>query len=61
VFCEEMTKAGADWQVSIYGGAMHGLTHDHTVAGATPGVEYHQPTDRRSFAAAHMLLAGVLG
>jgi len=51
-FTEEMTKAGADWQVNVYGGAMHGFTHAHAVAGATPGVAYHAETDRRSFAAA---------
>jgi len=60
-FCREMTDAGADWQLSIYGSAMHGFTHDHAVPGATPGVEYHEPTDRRSFAAARALLAEALG
>jgi dienelactone hydrolase len=60
-FCEEMTEAGADWQVSIYGGAMHGFTHNHAVPGATPGVEYDEPTDSRSFAAATTLLAETLG
>jgi dienelactone hydrolase len=60
-FCEEMAEAGANWEVSIYGSAMHGFTHDHAVPGAIPGVEYHEPTDRRSFTAAHTLLAEALG
>ncbi len=60
-FCEEMTAAGADWQLAIYGGAMHGFTHTHAVPGAMPGVEYHEPTDRRSFAVAQTLLAETLG
>jgi dienelactone hydrolase len=55
-FTEEMTKAGADWQVNVYGGAMHGFTHAHAVEGATPGVAYHAETDRRSFAAAQAFL-----
>jgi dienelactone hydrolase len=55
-FTEEMTKAGADWQVNVYGGAMHGFTHAHAVDGATPGVAYHAETDRRSFAAAQAFL-----
>jgi dienelactone hydrolase len=55
-FTEEMTKAGADWQVNVYGGAMHGFTHAHAVDGATPGVAYHAATDRRSFAAAQAFL-----
>ena len=55
-FTEEMTKAGADWQVKVYGGAMHGFTHARGVDGATPGVAYHAETDRRSFAAAQAFL-----
>ena len=55
-FSDEMTAAGADWQLNAYGGAMHGFTHERAVPGATPGVEYHAPTDRRSFAAARMFL-----
>ena len=55
-FTEEMTKAGADWQVNVYGGAMHGFTHAHAVDGAMPGVAYHAETDRRSFAAARAFL-----
>ena len=44
-FTEEMTKVGADWQVNVYGGAMHGFTHGHAVEGAIPGVAYHAETD----------------
>ncbi len=51
-FTEEMAEAGADWQVNVYVGAMHGFTHTHAVDGATPGVAYHAETDRRTFAAA---------
>jgi dienelactone hydrolase len=51
-FVDEMNRAGADWEVNIYGGAVHGFTHKDAVPAATPGVEYHEPTDRRSFAAA---------
>jgi dienelactone hydrolase len=32
-FTGEMTEAGADWQVNVYGGAMHGFTHAHAVDG----------------------------
>ena len=47
-FVEEMNRAGADWQVIIYGGAMHGFTHE---AGPyVPGVAYHAPSDVRSAA-----------
>jgi dienelactone hydrolase len=59
-FGEEMTQAGADWQLNIYGGAVHGFTHADAVPGATPGVEYHAETDRRSFADISFFLADVL-
>ena len=29
VFADEMRDAGADWQLIVYGGAMHGFTHEH--------------------------------
>lgn len=55
-FVEEMNAAGADWQLNAYGGAVHGFTHSDAAPGAMPGVEYHEPTDRRSFAAARAFL-----
>jgi dienelactone hydrolase len=51
-FAAEMTNAEADWQLNVYGRAMHGFTHDHAVPGAIPGVEYDRETDELSFAAA---------
>lgn len=60
-FEAEMEAAGADWQLISYGGAVHGFTHTEAVTGAMPGVGYHEPTDRRSFAAATAFLAEVLG
>jgi dienelactone hydrolase len=56
-FAGEMDAAGADWQLIMYGGAQHGFTHAHAQPGEMPGVAYHEPTDRRSFAAARDLLA----
>lgn len=55
-FVDEMDGALVDYQVIVYGGAMHGFTHDDAVPGATPGVGYHASTDRRSFAAAAAFL-----
>jgi dienelactone hydrolase len=57
-FVEEMTTAGADWQLIAYGGAVHGFTHKHAVPGGN-GIAYHEPTDRRSFAAAQCFLTEV--
>jgi dienelactone hydrolase len=59
-FSQEMTSVGADWQVIVYGGAMHGFTHADAVEGTVPGVAYHAAADRRSFAAARAFLAETL-
>jgi dienelactone hydrolase len=49
-FAEEMTRAGVDYQLIIYGSAMHGFTHE-TASGQQPGVAYHALADARSSAA----------
>jgi dienelactone hydrolase len=58
-FTEEMNRADADWQLIVYGRAVHGFTHQHAVPGATAGVAYDPIADRRSFAATGAFLAGV--
>ena len=40
-FAEEMKNAGADYQLIVYGNAMHGFTHE-TATGQQPGVRYHR-------------------
>jgi dienelactone hydrolase len=58
-FAEEMNGAGADWQLIMYGGAMHGFTHSRATPGAIPGVAYDSRADSRSFAAISRFLAEV--
>jgi dienelactone hydrolase len=58
-FAGEMNAAGADWQLIMYGGALHGFTHSAATPGAVPGVAYHPLADSRSFAATRDFLAGV--
>jgi dienelactone hydrolase len=58
-FAEEMNGAGADWQLILYGGAMHGFTHSRATPGAIPGVAYDPRADSRSFAAISRFLAEV--
>jgi dienelactone hydrolase len=58
-FMEEMTQAGADWQVIIYGGAMHGFTHEG--GPEIPGVAYHALADARSAAAMQNFLSELFG
>jgi dienelactone hydrolase len=60
-FAQEMNHAQADWQLIMYGGAMHGFTHEHAVPGAVPGVAYDARADQRSFLAARTFLAQALG
>lgn len=58
-FAAEMNLAGADWQLIVYGRAVHGFTHSHTTPGEVPGVAYDALADNRSFAAARDFLASV--
>jgi dienelactone hydrolase len=50
-FEEEMRSAGVDWQMHLYGGAAHSFTNPGASALGVPGVAYHEPSDRRSWAA----------
>ena len=60
-FAEEMNAAGADWQLTMYGGAQHGFTHADAKPGAIPGVAYHEQADTLSFAATRDFLARAFG
>lgn len=46
-FADEMKNAGADYQLIVYGNAMHGFTHE-TAQGQQAGVLYDAQTDARS-------------
>jgi dienelactone hydrolase len=59
-FADEMNRAGADWQLVIYGRASHGFTHRHASPGAVPGVAYEPLADQRSFAATTAFLSHTL-
>jgi len=48
-FVDEMQQAGADWQLTVYGNALHGFTHKG--GGRMPGVAYHEAADARSLRA----------
>jgi dienelactone hydrolase len=58
-FAQEMNDAGADWQLIMYGGALHGFTHSDAAPGAVPGVAYDRTADRRSFSATQGFLAEI--
>ena len=56
-FAGEMATAQADWQLIIYGDALHGFTHENP--SSTPGVAYHPQADARSSAHIRSFLADV--
>jgi dienelactone hydrolase len=58
-FAEEMNAARADWQLIMYGGALHGFTHSDATPGAVPGVAYDPAADSRSFSATRGFLAEI--
>lgn len=57
---QELTAAGADWQIHAYGHAGHAFT-DRAVAKTDGGFGHDEPADRRSWRAATDFLAEVLG
>jgi dienelactone hydrolase len=56
-FQEEMTKAKADFQILIFGGAVHSFTNPGADALQMPGVAYNADANRRSWAAMQLLFA----
>jgi dienelactone hydrolase len=50
-FVEEMTKAGADWQLISYGGTVHSFTNPDADRLGVPGLAYNKQTDERSWKA----------
>ena len=58
-FMEEMNGAAADWQLNVYGGAMHGFTHEGT--SNTEGVAYNAHADARSSIAIRNCFAELFG
>jgi dienelactone hydrolase len=50
-FEEEMRAAEVDWRLYLFGGAVHSFTNPAASTRAMPGIDYHQPTDERSWRA----------
>ncbi len=58
-FEEEMRAGGADWQLVVYGGAVHSFTNPRASQMDLPGIAYDETTDRRSWQAMCALFAEV--
>jgi dienelactone hydrolase len=50
-FQAEMTAAGADWQLILYGGVKHNFTDPDAARMQNPALEYHKLADERSWKA----------
>ncbi|HEX4565929.1 MAG TPA: dienelactone hydrolase family protein [Vicinamibacterales bacterium] len=55
-FADEMRSLDADWEMAIYGNAMHGFTHEDA-KGQMPGVQYDADADARSLSTIYAFLA----
>jgi dienelactone hydrolase len=60
-FEEEMRKAGADYQVISYGGAVHGFSNPDHGDDPSKGVAYNASADGRSWEAMKVFFAEILG
>jgi dienelactone hydrolase len=47
-FEKEMSSAGVDWQLHLYGGAVHSFTKPEA-DGSNPAIKYHEDATRRSW------------
>ena len=55
-FQAEMTAAGADWQLAIYGRALHSFTNNAVDGLGDPRMAYDAAADRQSWAALRLFL-----
>ncbi|MCU0788266.1 MAG: dienelactone hydrolase family protein [Verrucomicrobia bacterium] len=53
---EELRKAGADWQLILYGGAVHSFTDWNAGSDNSRGAAYNERADKRSWAAMQQFL-----
>ncbi len=60
-FEEEMRAGGVDWQLVVYGGAVHSFTNERASLVDIPGIAYNEATDRRSWQAMLDLFTEVFG
>jgi dienelactone hydrolase len=50
-FEQEMRDGAVDWRMHLHGGAAHSFTNENAARVGIPGIEYHQPTDERTWRA----------
>src|SRR5262249_41936680 len=60
-FEEEMRAGNVDWRMHLHGGAGHSSSNVKASTLGMPGIEYHEPTDERSWRAMIDLFDEALG
>lgn len=60
-FQEEMRGAGADWQLAMYGGAVHSFTNPDAGSDPSRGSAYNEKADRRSWEHMKVFFTELLG
>ena len=60
-FQDEMRKGGVDWQMVIYGGAVHSFTNPDSGNDPSKGVAYNEKADRRSWEAMRVFFTEIFG
>lgn len=58
-FSAEMSAAGIDWQVHLYGGTGHGFTSPEAGSNPRPGFGYSASSDRRSWSELRQFLTEI--
>jgi dienelactone hydrolase len=56
-----MRKAHVDWQINIYGGAVHSFTNPDSGSDPSRGAAYNAEADRRSWQAMRLLFDEIFG
>jgi dienelactone hydrolase len=60
-FEKEMTEAGVDWRLIVYGRTGHSFTNPEADSWGVPGFAYQPDSDRRSWAAMRDFLTEIFG
>ena len=60
-FEQEMREAKVDWRMHVHGNAVHGFANPDAGHWGNPAVQYHQPSDERSWRAMRDLFDETFG
>jgi dienelactone hydrolase len=61
IFEDQLRKANIDYQINVYGGAVHAFTNPDADAHNIPGIKYNEKADKRSWEAMKDWFAETLG